>query len=695
MTRGLQHHHAGHCLAAPTLSADSTCCWPNGAPPLIACALAGSTDVAIELLRGGASPNAIGKYGQRALHAAALADNTSLLVALLDAGADPMAMTQDDAHDNLPGGRTPLHAAAASGSQAAAQALLHAAPWCSCVCDRDGCIPSEVAWLNGHQALALELADAAEARRADSEMRAADWPSVQLVDHSDLADSLEKVRGGDVSASDQAYAKMVRKVELRERRRDALCIRARPALRDVHVLRGAWSVDRCAQLLSEARLAAAFHGWTTGRHRHHPTTDLALWRAPIAAAWVRAELASEILPAMGRAFGISPSRLSLREAFVACYRAVDACGQAGLGMHRDGTLLSCSCLLNKRDEFEGGGTCFAQGVSVRDWEQGVWRRSDWRPQEAAATQDDCALGEGGDERYVIDADQGDIVLHSGQQMHGARTITAGVRYVLVSFIDEEYDPDAAEEAAPALATMSEEAMSVQSPAAAPIEPAPGAKAEPANGSWARLSMMRRLNSGSVCADAPASPGLGRRRSLVGFQLAENCPVPERTARFRMPGGKNAFRGPVWRCEEEDAPPTPTPWSVSLSIDGSELLEAAPIEFSPAGDATLRLTTGAAFDLRRSEIRCAVREGDEPAADIHVAPPTLLDEWVEIPGAKLPTASMGVDVAGFTVCFDAATSVLTSEDGETGEESEDNSLSSSAPAPAELRAVRILRHAHRK
>ena len=91
----------------------------------------------------------------------------------------------------------------------------------------------------------------------------------------------------------------------------------------------------------------------------------------------------------------------------------------------------------------------------------------------------------------------------------------------------------------------------------------------------------------------------------------------------------------------------------------------------------------------------MREGDEPAADIHVAPPTLLDEWVEIPGAKLPTASMGVDVAGFTVCFDAATSVLTSEDGETGEESEDNSLSSSAPAPAELRAVRILRHAHRK
>ena len=39
--------------------------------------------------------------------------------------------------------------------------------------------------------------------------------------------------------------------------------------------------------------------------------------------------------------------------------------QAGLGMHRDGTLLNCVVLLNHPSEFEGGGTSFAACTAWR------------------------------------------------------------------------------------------------------------------------------------------------------------------------------------------------------------------------------------------------------------------------------------------------------------------------------------------
>ena len=52
-----------------------------------------------------------------------------------------------------------LHAAAAGGAAAAAAVLLDADPSLSCVADFDGKVPAEVAWLAGHQDLAVVLRD--------------------------------------------------------------------------------------------------------------------------------------------------------------------------------------------------------------------------------------------------------------------------------------------------------------------------------------------------------------------------------------------------------------------------------------------------------------------------------------------------------------------------------------------------------
>jgi ankyrin repeat protein len=71
-----------------------------------------------QLLRSGASPDAVNRYGYTPLVIAAQAGNASLVRALLNAGADP--------NHPVPGGETPLMGAARAGSLDAVQALLAA-----------------------------------------------------------------------------------------------------------------------------------------------------------------------------------------------------------------------------------------------------------------------------------------------------------------------------------------------------------------------------------------------------------------------------------------------------------------------------------------------------------------------------------------------------------------------------------------
>ena len=79
--------------------------------------------------------------------------------------------------------------------------------------------------------------------------------------------------------------------------------------------------------------------------------------------------------------------------------------QAGIEMHRDGSLLNCVILLNPRDAFDGGGTAFAPPLD-----------------QVHATQ------------------VGGCLCSCGQLRHGAAAVTRGVRYVLIAFLDEQQLP---------------------------------------------------------------------------------------------------------------------------------------------------------------------------------------------------------------------------------------------------------------
>ena len=83
---------------------------PDGFTALHLAAFFGHEDVAAELLRRGADPNAVARNPMRVqpLHSAAAGDHTSICRLLLDRGADPNARQE--------GGFRPLHAAAQSGN---------------------------------------------------------------------------------------------------------------------------------------------------------------------------------------------------------------------------------------------------------------------------------------------------------------------------------------------------------------------------------------------------------------------------------------------------------------------------------------------------------------------------------------------------------------------------------------------------
>ena len=224
----------------------------------------------------------------------------------------------------------------------------------------------------GLHELALRLADAAieaEVAKAKAEGRGEEEAKEAIEER------LEEVREMEADDSDRQHARTLRRVELRERKKEALSIDSRPRLHACHLLKGAWSRERCARLLADAHETAALHGWTTARHRHYATTDVPLWRIAASHAWVREAIDTELLPAVGAVYGLSPERLSLREGFVVLYDHSDA--QRELGLHKDGTLLACTVLLNSRGDFDGGGTCFGAPTPLLTWSAAAREAPGW------------------------------------------------------------------------------------------------------------------------------------------------------------------------------------------------------------------------------------------------------------------------------------------------------------------------------
>eukprot|EP00928_Gymnodinium_smaydae_P055480 TRINITY_DN39003_c0_g1_i1.p1 TRINITY_DN39003_c0_g1~~TRINITY_DN39003_c0_g1_i1.p1 ORF type:complete len:408 (+),score=68.68 TRINITY_DN39003_c0_g1_i1:138-1226(+) len=341
---------------------------------------------ALEALAAGGGVGRVEREtGYTALHYACQYGLEQVVVALLEHGASLEHRTRDlilQTSVVQSGGQTPLHLAAHSGEETIVSLLL-ARRACPLVTDIDGFTPSTVAARHGHWSLATLLAEAA---------------GQPLVGKVELEASVASaVEAGRLRAAQQ--------------------LEVPGHLRQVYTLERVWTSEECSNVLlavreEVARRANQSGGWTTDRHAAYATTDLPSSEVPLVDSWVRASLRNKVLARLAVRHGWLPSdgsRLVFRDLFFVWYSASPG-AQAGLALHRDGSIISFNILLNDPADFDGGGTY----IEV----------------------DDCT--------YSIS--QGDCFVHSGKLRHGGHPVTRGERYVLVAFVDvldegESFDSD--------------------------------------------------------------------------------------------------------------------------------------------------------------------------------------------------------------------------------------------------------------
>ena len=175
---------------------------------------------------------------------------------------------------------------------------------------------------------------------------------------------------------------------------------------NVHVTRSLWSRRECEAILDglHEEMRVLDKRWYTKRHSAYSTVDLPLQELPALDATVRRHLRKKLLPQVSiYGFG-NTDDLYFKDLFFVKYQVdtgegKDETMQAGLELHRDGSVLSFNVLLNPESDFCGGGTYFKH------------------------TDD------------VVEIMQADCVIHSGTVLHAGRDITRGKRYLLVGFVE--------------------------------------------------------------------------------------------------------------------------------------------------------------------------------------------------------------------------------------------------------------------
>ena len=100
--------------------------------------------------------------------------------------------------------------------------------------------------------------------------------------------------------------------------------------------------------------AQANGGWFTQRHVRHPTVDFPARLVPAAASLLQEVVDRRIIPAAAARCGFAAGHLVCPDLFFVWYTAQPG-GQAGLGEHADGSVLSFNLLLNDPADFDGGG----------------------------------------------------------------------------------------------------------------------------------------------------------------------------------------------------------------------------------------------------------------------------------------------------------------------------------------------------
>jgi hypothetical protein len=230
----------------------------------------------------------------------------------------------------------------------------------------------------------------------------------------------------------------------------------------------------CQHLIDLAEAHGAANGWATGRHKHFPTTDIAVTAetAPELNDALRPHVIDAlVLPTLAAYYGHFDARaeLSISDVFLVRYAAEDgatrgAPAQDRLAFHRDGSLLSFSILLSDPADFDGGGlrfhslgpgceacrglpcagdTCVAciaaaaaaAAVASADAssDSSVVSAEAYREAAAAAAVRLCARC-GGVGRASISVGRGNLTTHCGKLLHEGARVLRGTRYLLVGFV---------------------------------------------------------------------------------------------------------------------------------------------------------------------------------------------------------------------------------------------------------------------
>ncbi|GAB5362275.1 hypothetical protein AAMO2058_000783500 [Amorphochlora amoebiformis] len=354
--------------------------WMKGQRALIYCAIMGLEDEGIQLLKNKTILAQIDEKDNNdytALHHAANLGCNRLTEALIESKANIHSKTDQIASTLfVPGGRTALHLAAENGSLDTVKSLLQAKAKVD-TRDWENEVPLRLARGKKVQKILIQRARELHGPKPDTD----------LIIPPDEKGAIQREK--------------IRIYNTKSRRFKRLDISSRRVLHKTHIFPKIWGKERCKWIQRELLKVTSKVGWTNKRHRQYSTVDIPVYDIPSVHSWVRTSITTQVFPLMAKAFDLKAESLRIRDYFFVKYEAGNG-NQSGLGLHRDGSLLSCNVLLNERSEFKGGGT--------------VFKESSKGP-------------------HTILADIGDFVAHSGQLLHGGEEVSSGIRYIMVVFID--------------------------------------------------------------------------------------------------------------------------------------------------------------------------------------------------------------------------------------------------------------------
>ncbi|OQS02680.1 hypothetical protein THRCLA_04957 [Thraustotheca clavata] len=319
--------------------------------------------------------NAIDNHGYSALHYAADADMYQLVKTLLQCDdIDVMLKTEDlnVVGQIQSGGRTALHLAVIRGNLKLVKDLVEYEKKLVMVPDLDGNLPVHLGQLYSVNSDLIQYLLSIH--------------NTKLYEESNLI-TLQKTQ----------------QLQANKRYQDSLKVPSN--LYTPHTFPNVWTSAECNKILEQVLSKTSQTGWNTSRHTSYPTTDLPSYRLPFLDQWIQESLQIRLFPKIIDEFQLHPSTvLSFRDLFYVKYEAAGPHVQNDLALHCDGSILSFNILLNRKEEFEGGGTFFAPT------------------------------------KTTIHIQQGDALVHSGRVVHGAASVVSGKRLIIVAFLNVRPSP---------------------------------------------------------------------------------------------------------------------------------------------------------------------------------------------------------------------------------------------------------------